>query len=56
MTLSASLLVETNGMLNLKFKIKRKEIISINFLQLDFIGYPISSTNYVHICGLIEGV
>jgi hypothetical protein len=54
MTVIASLLVESNGMP--KLKIKRKERISIIFLQLDFNRYPISCTNYVYICGLIEGV
>jgi hypothetical protein len=52
MTTIASLIVETNGMP----KFKKKERISITFLQFDVIGYPISCTNYVYICGLIEGV
>ena len=59
MTVIASLLVETNGMPKFTIIIIIiivKEIISINFLQLDFIGYPISCTYYVYISGLIDGV
>jgi len=61
MIVIASLLVETNGMqkfiiIIIIIIIIIKERISINFLQLDYIGYPISCTYYVYISGLIEGV